>query len=80
MLSVRPAVCDDKAVASLSLVVVSGLSWGRLASSLSIQDVSSQDTARPGIWSLFVKSSQLVPVLLLVSVVVTTVEMSGSVD
>lgn len=86
MLSVRAAVCDDKAEASSSLRVVSGLSRDMRASPVNIPDTASQDPAweTPGIWSVLVESSQAPLLLLLppplVSVVVARMEVSDSVD
>ncbi len=70
-----------EAEASPSRRVVSGLSWGSLASSVDILELASRDTAgeAAGTWSVLIKPFQ--SLLLLASVVATTrVEVSGSVD
>ena len=85
VLLVRTAVCDTEAVASPCRRVVSGLSSGRVLSSVNSQGLASRDTAweMPGIWFVLVISSQsllLLLLLLLASLVLMRVEVSGSAD
>lgn len=82
MLSVRTAVCDAKDSASPSRRVLSGLSWGMLESSVTIQDKDFWDTTgeTTGSWSVLRGSLQSLLLLLASVVAATRVEVSGSVD
>ena len=84
MLSVRMAVCDADDVASPSRRVLSGLSWGMLESSVTIQDVACWDTTGETCGSRSVLRGSVLSLLLLLllaSVVAATrVEVNGSVD
>lgn len=76
-------VWDIEDEASPCWKVVSGLSWGSLVWSITIQELASQDTAEEESdpWSVLTESFQSVLLLLLASAVATEgVEVRGSAD